>query len=983
MANAPLGTVLRQVRRMLPPREYHDTSDRELLEYFLARREEAAFVALLERHGPMVLQVCRRVQGNEHDAEDVFQATFLLLACKAGSIRKHESVASWLYGVAYRLALEAKAKGARRQARERRAADMRKKGGLSDMAWQELQATLDEALRQVPPRYRAPLLLCYLEGKTQEEAAVQLGCPLGTVRSRLARGRERLKELLERKGVRLSATALATALAGSGASSAVPLALLQTTAKAAEGIVAGVALESLVSARAAALLQRGFLVMATMKLKIATGIILLLGAVALGAAALVPHVLAAPPQASEEPPFLSSAQAEQMGSRPASPDRAGPKGQAEITIQGRVLDPEGKPLAGARLLLLGKADKPTDAGVSSPEGRFTLRVPKDQEDHYLFAMADGVGLDFLDLHRLKPNESVELRLVKDRVIRGRIVDTQGKPVAGALVRVKSLNVYANHSLDSFLAEWKKRHFMSGLPSGVKDLWREEGIFLCTTTDVEGRFALAGAGAERLVGLRVHGAGIADGELYVVNRDGFDPKPYNEASRNNIPKGFEEGAMMWLLYGPDVAFVAEAEKPIHGVVKEAATGKGRPGVQVLLTREGKNLVPLIVSAKTDAAGRYEIHGARKARSYMVEVKSDPTAGYMACQVTVPDTPGYGPVTADVPVVRGVVITGKVIDQSTGKPLPGFAMAEVLSENPFVKDYPEFGSSAWIHTERTAEDGTFRVVTLPGPVVLMGGPDYKFLPGGALESLKYKLPVPDPNYPQYFSKNPENQGVFTSGGGFSPLQGNFCKVVVTKPGTTVVKQDILVEQAHAVSVRIQDPMGRPLTGAWATGISTQNWERPIQIDKDSCPAYFADQKKPRLMVFWEPTRSLFGTLSLKGDEKGPVTAKLGSGGAVKGRLIAEDGKPLSGIVIEASYPLREAEEVHEYIHRAKQVVTDAQGAFQIDDLIPEVELKLYYHRPNERNLERSRTVTDNTFKVHPGERLDLGGLQPKRAPRYDGD
>src|SRR5262245_59450203 len=125
MASAQLGQFLRQLHTAGKGTADSIVSDRELLERFLADRDEAAFIALLRRHGPMVLHICRRIQHNEHDAEDVFQATFLLLARKAGSIRKRGSVASWLHGVAHRLALEAKGRGSRRQERERRAADMK------------------------------------------------------------------------------------------------------------------------------------------------------------------------------------------------------------------------------------------------------------------------------------------------------------------------------------------------------------------------------------------------------------------------------------------------------------------------------------------------------------------------------------------------------------------------------------------------------------------------------------------------------------------------------------------------------------------------------------------------------------------------------------------------------------------------------------------------------------------------------------------
>src|SRR5579871_582129 len=255
MGTAVLASALEQLRAMVHAKACEELSDRQLLEQFLIQREEAAFVALLQRHGPMVLQVCRRVQGNDHDAEDVLQATFLLLARKAGSIRKPESLASWLHGVAQRLAMKARSQESRRQAIERRAADMRSTGQVSDATWRELQRTLDEALRHVPEKYRLPLVICYLEGKTQEEAARQLRCPLGTVRSRLARGRERLKTVLERRGVCLSAAALTAGLAASAPSATVPPLLIQTTARAAIAFGAGKAAATLVSARAAALVE--------------------------------------------------------------------------------------------------------------------------------------------------------------------------------------------------------------------------------------------------------------------------------------------------------------------------------------------------------------------------------------------------------------------------------------------------------------------------------------------------------------------------------------------------------------------------------------------------------------------------------------------------------------------------------------------------------------------------------------------------------
>jgi RNA polymerase sigma factor (sigma-70 family) len=179
-----------------PPGEQGAT-DRQLLERFTRQQDEAAFTALVRRHGPMVLGVCRRVLDNAHDAEDAFQATFLVLVRRASSIGRPDLLANWLYGVAYRTAKKARANALRRRAHERLAALMPRAEPLVDAAWQDLRTLLDEELHRLPDKYRAPLVLCYLEGKTNEEAARHLGWPPGSMSARLARGRELLRERLE------------------------------------------------------------------------------------------------------------------------------------------------------------------------------------------------------------------------------------------------------------------------------------------------------------------------------------------------------------------------------------------------------------------------------------------------------------------------------------------------------------------------------------------------------------------------------------------------------------------------------------------------------------------------------------------------------------------------------------------------------------------------------------------------------------------
>lgn len=175
-------------------------TERELLERFVTGNDEAAFRRLIDRHGPMVLGVCRSVLGARHDAEDAFQCTFLALVQNAGKIRNRDSLGPWLHRVALRIARRARARAGKRRDRERRGSrsETEPARDLSDLVSRPL---IHEELNRLPERYRLPLVLCYLEGKTNEEAAAQLRCPVGTVKGRLWRARNRLRDRLCRRGL--------------------------------------------------------------------------------------------------------------------------------------------------------------------------------------------------------------------------------------------------------------------------------------------------------------------------------------------------------------------------------------------------------------------------------------------------------------------------------------------------------------------------------------------------------------------------------------------------------------------------------------------------------------------------------------------------------------------------------------------------------------------------------------------------------------
>jgi RNA polymerase sigma factor (sigma-70 family) len=278
MANGQLPGIIDQLRRLVGRQSGCALTDAQLLEAFVSRRDEAAFEVLVWRHGAMVLRLCQRILRDAHEAEDAFQATFLVFARKAGAIGKRESVSSWLHKVAYRVALRVRARSVKRGAQQELADDVPAREPADDLVWRDLRPILDQEIDRLPEKYRAPFVLCYLESHTNEEAAEQLGCPKGTVLSRLARGRERLRSRLARRGVALSAGWIATVVAQNAA--AMPPALVNATVKAAIPFAAGNAAAGLVPASVAALTEGVLHAMFLTKLKVAGLTVTLLAFVA-------------------------------------------------------------------------------------------------------------------------------------------------------------------------------------------------------------------------------------------------------------------------------------------------------------------------------------------------------------------------------------------------------------------------------------------------------------------------------------------------------------------------------------------------------------------------------------------------------------------------------------------------------------------------------------------------------------------------------
>jgi RNA polymerase sigma factor (sigma-70 family) len=250
MTTSSLGAALRCLCRFGPAGEVERLTDAQLLERFALAQSEVAFAELVRRHGPMVLGVCRRVLRHEQDAEDAFQAAFLVLARKAACVARPGLLGNWLYGVACRTAREARGLQARRRCRERQVESMPEPAVFEPSRSGDWQSALDEELSNLPERYRAAVVLCELDGRPRREVADLLGIPEGTLSSRLATARKKLAHRLARRGVALPAGALAAVLPPL-ATAAVPRALLVSTVKAATSSAAGAAAG--VSAEVAAL----------------------------------------------------------------------------------------------------------------------------------------------------------------------------------------------------------------------------------------------------------------------------------------------------------------------------------------------------------------------------------------------------------------------------------------------------------------------------------------------------------------------------------------------------------------------------------------------------------------------------------------------------------------------------------------------------------------------------------------------------------
>ncbi len=920
-------------------------SDQQLLERFLHDRSEASFAALVARHGPMVLSVCRRVLQHTQDAEDAFQATFLVLTRKAGSIRKQASLGSWLHGVAYHSAECLKAKMRRRTAHERRLHAPPPREAMDDISWRELRSVLDEELQRLPERYRAPLVLCYLEARTQDEAARQLGWSKNTFRRRLESGRNALGRRLARRGITLSAALTGPLLADTSTQAALPPLLAANTVRAGLASATGNMVSGMVSEQAAALAESSAGSLLAKKSSIA---VVLLLSLTLGVGSLLtPRPIPGGSRAGE----------------PATPPAHSANKDQALEIKGRVLDPDGKPFSGAKVYVStytykDKSD-PKVRAQTDTEGCFHFMADRKEmdEQEMVTAVAPGCGPDWVSLKEVRNGKELTLRLVKDDVpIQGRVLDLEGRPVAGTAIRLERLRKMPDEDLTPWLkalqakptdgnavgeVQVRYERILSSL-SGVL------GMPKFVKTGADGRFEFRGFGRERVVQLHIEGPGIEYRTVTAMTRPG-------------LAKG-----LPLHMHGATFDHLAAPSKPIRGTVREKGSDKPVAGAQVYCqpaAGEGGE------SAITDKDGHYEISGIRKSEHYFLSVSGPPIIGHFK---EANDTPGLQPVTVNFEVERGLVLRVRVREKDAGKPVRGLVQYAVGDDNRNLDRYTTFPRNAvgWGPNEK---DGTSDHVVLPGPGYIA-------------------FRATQESYARSRIKGKENES-FLGGTIPQPLSvGTFHAIVPINPRADDPQSlicDIVLDRGQSLKGTVTDPEGRPLSGALAWGMNavmslSVTHEEDAHLATPSFTATGLDSRYPRMLIFHHREKKLAQALLVRGDEKKPLTVRLQTLGVLTGRVVDAAGKPLVGIAVSLGIEEKQLPTLPEdrifgnsslnAVLFNNRATTDKDGRFRIEGLVTGLKYDL-----NLGGGEKMIRGVRKDLASKPGTTVDVGEIKVRASSR----
>ena len=919
-------------------------SDADLLRKFRESRDSTAFESLVRRHGPGVMSACRKVLSDDSDVEDAFQAAFLILLRDGHSIKKDAAVGSWLYGVAHRVSLKVRAARRRRAAVETKAEV--KSESVNDLSWREAVTVLHEELDRLPDKYRLPLMLCYLEGLSRDEAGHRLGLSLNTIRNRLERGRDRLRSRLQRRGIALSAGLLAAMEVPT--SVALPPSLVRLVVND----------SAPPPARFAGLIGAGS---GTAALKVVTGLAV--------AAALVIGVgigsdgLGAGPSPKNRP-------AKEMRDKPAAERDApkiNPQSPERLAITGRVLDPDGKPVKGAKVWLVTEAwmvrrtaPGPKVVATTDADGSFSLtedgtgRRRNWSQGAQVVATSDGVGLAWADPGKGK-DKALELKLVKDEPINGRVLTLEGQPIAGAKIRVMEVSQPAGPDLSAWLADLKAKdrplhsvhnsHFQHDgrlIEAGGPIPGQPEEV----VTDAEGRFRITGLGRERLVEMKIEGPSIATVWIQAMTR----ANPTLTVAEDSGDSRYGNHTF----YGASFDFAAKPTQRFEGTVTDRETGKPLAGVTVRGHWKWHDLATV-----TDKDGKYRLTGLEPGRHELIAFPT-PDQPYHRMSASGGDPASQKPAKVDFALTRGHWVTGKVVSLRTGKPEVGAPVYyHPLADEAAYISVP--GSKAWSQEPAmfTAEDGTFRVVAFPcrGAIVVNGysggyiTADQRPLQGDA-ESLDRGMRSPD--------TIPTSPAVY--------LGSHHAAAIVNLDPKKAKDYTITLDPGVTVQVKLVDADGKPVTGAGIGGQSSWSLWNANQKAETELHQYNPD--RPRSILYLHPERGIGKLVEPKKGDAGPWEVKLEPVGTASGRLVTADGKPIANAVLQIHYRLPGHDAwTPSYLH--EKVRSDEKGVFRLGNLVGGVTYDFRYST----DRGAGRTQHYGVFKVKSGETKDLGDIKPR--------
>jgi RNA polymerase sigma factor (sigma-70 family) len=983
MAIETLGAALGYLERLFVEGTLLGLPDDQLLGRFLATRDGIAFEVLMARHGSMVLRVCRAILPNPSDAEDAFQATFLVLVKKARSLRGRGNLGGWLHLVAYRVAIQAKAAAARRRVQERKAAEMSATITSHDpIIPDELLPALHKEIARLPEKIRLAVVLCDLQGMPQQQAAESLRLSERTLRRRLADGRERLEARLGRRGMGCSGAVLA-AVRLRDAGMVVPQAWRKSTLQAAVDLVNSTAGAGAVSAVAQTLTHEVLKMMFVQKLTFA-------GAALLGAGLMAWAASAALVSRGEEPPSTQAAPARRAAPQPAA-DAKRRDEDGTFPIHGQVLDPDGTPVAGAGVYVRPYAERgwsendPMTArqkghvASTDANGRFHFELDKGASDGAFWrgvtgwhkaqiaVAAPGFAPAWVEAGDMGKEGETTLRLVRDdRPVRGRVVDSQGRPVAGVVVRIRAIWEVSNGGdLDAMLASGavdeedifrKARRYGESL-GWATPTWRAEaplwpGGRNTWTTGADGRFEVQGIGRDRIARLEFHGGGVADGTLDVMARPAKAlprARPLPGAGRPRSRMSYSPQGTQ--LVGATFDYIASPTKPIVGVVRLKGSGKPVEGAFVKGVDPGTHTA---VTARTDAAGRFRLDGVPKSESYTIEVI--PRQGidaFLRRSESIHDTEGLKPIETAVEVAPGIIVTGRLLDKVTGGVVP-LGHAEYSTADNLAGDARGFSRLA---------DGAFGLTVPPGRGMIAAG--------AAVEGAF------DPYLAAHLKAADRGKSTLEDRVYSHKIVGRHTYRLIDIPaGSGPLTADLELTRGPSRVGRLIGPDGLPVVGAEAYGLSAREWSGTVAsrpLDADTFEVGGLEPGHPRLLVFTHKARKLVGAAVLKDEDlksNAPLEVKLVPAGVITGRLVDDDGLPWAGVPMKVwmSDPDQPSRSGFGCLF-GEEVTSDAQGRFRIEAFVPGVETEV--------TIETGVTINGSNslrkLALKPGEVRDLGDVK----------